>query len=230
VEPRVSYLQDAWHWLTTASQWHGPSGIPDRLLQHLGYSGLALLVAAVISLPLGVLIGHSGRGRLVVVSIANFGRALPTLGLLVLVFILTNGSSEAWLIPLAIIAVPPILVNTFEGVRNVDAGLKDAARGMGMTQPQLMWRVEVPVALPLIMLGLRIAAIQVVATATIAAYIGLGGFGRYIIDGLATDNYSAVSGGAALVVILAVIVQLVFMALSRITVPAGLRGRKERTS
>jgi osmoprotectant transport system permease protein len=226
----MSYIQFAWDWLTTGSQWHGSAGIPERLLQHLGYSGLALLVAMVISLPLGVLIGHSGHGRLLVISIANFGRALPTLGLLVLVFILSNGSSQSWLIPLAIIAIPPILVNTFEGVRNVDPGLRDAARGMGMTEPQLIRSVEVPVALPLIMLGLRIAAIQVVATATIAAYIGLGGFGRYIIDGLATNDYRSVAGGAALVVILAVVVQVAFVALSAITVPAGLRGRKERAS
>jgi len=226
----VSYINFAWDWLTSASQWHGSSGIPERLLQHLGYSALAMLVAMVISLPLGILIGHTGRGRLVVVSIANFGRALPTLGLLVLVFILSNGSSQSWLLPLAIIAVPPILVNTFEGITGVDPGLKDAARGMGMTEPQLVRQVEIPVALPLIMLGLRIAAIQVVATATIAAYIGLGGFGRYIIDGLATNNYGSVAGGAALVVLLAVVVQVVFVMLSRVTVPAGLRGRKERTS
>lgn len=226
----MSYLRFAWNWLTSSAQWHGSGGIPQRLLQHLSYSGLALLVALVIALPLGVLIGHTGRGRLVVVSIANFGRALPTLGLVVLVFILSSGSSGSWLIPLAIIAVPPILVNTFEGVRGVDPGLKDAARGMGMTEPQLVRSVEVPVALPLILLGVRIAAIQVVATATIAAYIGLGGFGRYIIDGLATNDYRSVAGGAALVVILAVIVQVAFVLLSRITVPAGLRGRKERTS
>ena len=220
----------AWNWLTTGSHWHGYDGIPERLLQHLGYSGLAMAVAMVISLPLGILIGHSGRGRLAVVSIANFGRALPTLGLLVLVFIDSGGSSSSWLIPLSIIAIPPILVNTFEGIAGVDPGLKDAARGMGMTQPQLIRRVEIPVALPLILLGLRIAGIQVVATATIAAYIGLGGFGRYIFDGLASNDYGQVAGGAILVVVLAVIVQAAFVLLSRVTVPASLRGRKERTS
>lgn len=221
----MSYIRFAWDWLTTSGQWHGSGGIPQRLLQHLGYSGLALLVAAVIALPLGALIGHTGRGRLVIVSLANFGRALPTLGLLVLVFIETSGSQESWLIPLALIALPPILVNTFEGVTGVDPGLVDAARGMGMTEPQVIGKVEVPVALPLIMLGLRIAAIQVVATATIAAYIGLGGFGRYILDGLATNDYASVAGGAALVVLLAVAVQAGFALLQRVIVPAGLRAR-----
>lgn len=221
----MSYIQFAWNWLTTSGQWHGSGGIPQRLLQHLGYSGLALIVAAVIALPLGALIGHNGRGRLVIVSLANFGRALPTLGLLVLVFIETGGSAQSWLIPLAVIALPPILVNTFEGVSGVDPGLVDAARGMGMTEPQIIGKVEMPVALPLIMLGLRIAAIQVVATATIAAYIGLGGFGRYILDGLATNDYASVAGGAALVVLLAVAVQAGFALLQRVIVPAGLRAR-----
>jgi osmoprotectant transport system permease protein len=221
----MSYLHFAWNWLTMAGQWHGSGGIPTRLLQHLGYTGAALLVAAVIALPLGVLIGHTGRGRLVVVSLANFGRALPTLGLLVLVFIESGGSQTSWLIPLAIIALPPILVNTFEGVLGVDPGLVDAARGMGMTEPQVISKVEIPVALPLIMLGLRIAAIQVVATATIAAYIGLGGFGRYILDGLSTNDYGSVAGGAALVVLLAIAVQAGFGLLQRVIVPAGLRTR-----
>ena len=218
----MSYFRIAWHWLTQAQQWHGPSGIPARLAEHLGYTGLALALAAVIALPLGVAIGHTGRGGFVVVSLANFGRALPTLGLLVLVYILTFWS-VAWLIPLAALAIPPILVNAYEGVLGVDPDLKDAARGMGMTASQVLFKVEVPVALPLILLGLHIAAIQVVATATIAAYIGLGGLGRYIIDGLASDIYAEVAGGAALVVLLALAVQAVFVILRRLIVPAGLR-------
>jgi osmoprotectant transport system permease protein len=218
----VSYFRIAWDWLTKAQQWHGSSGIPVRLAEHLGYTGLALAVAAVIALPLGVAIGHTGRGGFAVVSVANFGRALPTLGLLVLVYILTF-SSTAWLIPLAALAIPPILVNAYEGVLGVDPDLKDAARGMGMTAWQVLFKVEVPVALPLILLGLRTAAIQVVATATIAAYIGLGGLGRYIIDGLASNIYAEVAGGAALVVLLALAIQVAFVGLRRLIVPAGLR-------
>ena len=219
----MSFLSFAWNWLKSPAQWHGADGIPIRILQHLGYSGLSLLVAAAIALPLGAAIGHSGRGSFVIVSLANVWRAIPTLGLLVLMVILLGFSVLAWLIPLVVLAIPPILVNAYEGVAGVDPGLKDAARGMGMTQWQQLRKVEVPVALPLIMLGLRTGAIFVVATATIAAEIGLGGLGRYIIDGLATENYGEVAGGAALVVVLALLVQLIFVGLRRLVVPAGLR-------
>jgi len=122
-----------------------------------------------------------------------------------------------------VLAIPPVLVNTYEGVAGVDPELKDAARGMGMTDWQLLWKVEVPVAIPLIMLGLRTAAIFVVATATIAAQPGLGGLGRYIIDGLASNNYGEVAGGAAVIVVLALVIQAVFVGLRRLVVPAGLR-------
>jgi osmoprotectant transport system permease protein len=219
----MSYFQIAWQWLTASQQWHGSGGIPDRLVQHLEYTGIALAIAAVIALPLGLAMGHARRGGFAVVSVANFGRALPTLGLLVLIFVLTSGSAASWLVPLAALAIPPILVNAYEGVLGVDPELTDAARGMGMTEWQILRRVEAPVALPLLLLGLRIAAIQVVATATIAAYIGLGGLGRYIIDGLASNEYNMVAGGAALVVLLALVVQAVFMLLRQVIVPRGLR-------
>ena len=129
----MSFLSFAWNWLKSPAQWHGADGIPIRVLQHLGYSGLSLLVAATIALPLGVAIGHSGRGSFVIVSLANVWRAIPTLGLLVLMVILLGFSVLAWLIPLVVLAIPPILVNAYEGVAGVDPGLKDAARGMGMT-------------------------------------------------------------------------------------------------
>jgi osmoprotectant transport system permease protein len=219
----VSYFQIAWQWLTSSQQWHGGNGIPERLVQHLEYTGIALAIAAVIALPLGLAMGHARRGGFAVVTVANFGRALPTLGLLVLIFVLTSGSPASWLVPLAALAIPPILVNTYEGVLGVDHELTDAARGMGMTEWQVLRKVEVPVAVPLILLGLRIAAIQVVATATIAAYIGLGGLGRYIIDGLASNQYNVVAGGAALVVLLALAVQALFVLIRWLVVPAGLR-------
>jgi osmoprotectant transport system permease protein len=225
----MNFLSYALDWLRAPAQWHGSDGIPIRILEQLGYSGLSLLIAVLIAVPLGVLIGHTGRGAVLVVNIANAWRAIPTLGLLVLAVITLGFSPLAWLIPLVVLGIPPILVNTYEGVAGVDAGLKDAARGMGMTQWQQLRKVEMPVALPLIMLGLRTGAIFVVATATIAAYIGLGGLGRYIIDGLATDNYGEVAGGAALVVLLALAVQLLFVGLRRLVVPAGLR-RQARPS
>ena len=190
---------------------------------HFGYAGLSLLVAIVIAVPLGLLIGHYGRGGFLVINVTNVWRAIPTLGLLILVVVLLGVGVLAWLIPLVALAIPPILVNTYEGVAGVDPDLKDAARGMGMTQWQLLVRVEVPVAIPLIMLGLRTSAIFVVATATIAAEIGVGGLGRYIIDGLAANNYGEVAGGAAVIVVLALVVQVAFTGLRRLMVPRGLR-------
>lgn len=182
-----------------------------------------MLIAAAIALPIGLLIGHYGRGGFTAVNIANIWRAIPTLGLLILLVVLLGFSPLTWLIPLVALGIPPILVNTYEGVSGVDPDLKDAARGMGMTQWQVLWKVELPLALPLILLGLRITAIFVVATATIAAYIGLGGLGRYIIDGLASNNYGEVAGGAAVIVVLALAVQVLFVGLRRLVVPTGLR-------
>ncbi len=219
----MNALQSAWAWLTQSQQWQGPDGIPARLVQHLAYTGVALLVAALIALPLGLLIGHIGRGGFVIVTLANFGRALPTLGLVVLAFLISNGSSAAVLVALVVLAIPPILVNTYEGVQGVDRDVKDAAQGMGMTAPQVLLRAEIPMATPLILLGLRTAAIQVVATATIAAYIGLGGLGRYIFDGLSRNDYAMVGGGAIVVVALALAVQVIFVAIRRFAVPAGIR-------
>jgi osmoprotectant transport system permease protein len=221
----MSFLHYAWSWLTVRQQWRGSGDIPVRIIEHLGYSGWSLFIAALIALPLGVALGHSGRGAFFVVNLANAWRAIPTLGLLVLMVILLGFSPLAWLIPLVALAIPPILINAYEGVAGVERELKDAARGMGMRPWQQLIKVEVPVALPLIMLGLRTGAIFVVSTATIAAEIGLGGLGRYIIDGLSVSNYGEVAGGAALVVLLAMAVQLVFAGLRRLVVPAGLRKR-----
>ncbi|MEU7002234.1 ABC transporter permease subunit [Nonomuraea sp. NPDC046570] len=206
--------------------WSGPDGIPVRLLQHLEFSVAALVVAALIGIPLGLLIGHTGRGSLVVVVTANLARALPTLGLLVLI-VLVLGTASIWpvLIPLIALAVPPILVNTFEGIRGVDPDLRDAAYGMGLNGRQVLGKVLVPVALPLILLGLRLAGVQVVATAAVAAYVGLGGLGRYIIDGLATKDYPSVVGGSVLIVLFALAVQVLFTIAQRVTVSPGVSQR-----
>jgi osmoprotectant transport system permease protein len=225
----MSFFSWAWDWITASANWHGSGSIPPQLLAHLGYSGLPLLIAAVIAVPLGVLTGHTGRGAAVVASVANVWRAIPTLGLLVMLVVLLGFSPLTWLLPLVVLAIPPILVNTFEGVAGVDRDVRDAAKGAGMTTWQQIVHVEVPIALPLILVGLRTAAVFVVATATIAAYIGLGGLGRFIIDGLASDEYGPVAGGALLVVILAVLVLVLFAVIGRLAVPAGLRkqGRSE---
>jgi osmoprotectant transport system permease protein len=224
----MSFFSWAWDWVTQAANWHGAGSIPQQVLAHLGYSALPLLIAALIGIPAGVAIGHTGRGAATVINVANAWRAIPTLGLLVLLAVLLPFSSLDWLLPLVALAVPPILVNTYEGVAGVDPGVRDAARGMGMTRWQQVTRVEVPIALPLILVGLRTSAIFVVATATIAAYIGLGGLGRFIIDGLASNQYGPVAGGALLVVILAVLVLILFAALSRLLVPAGLRKQRRQ--
>jgi osmoprotectant transport system permease protein len=216
-------IQAAWTWLTASANWSGGDGIPHRLLEHLGYSALALLIAAVIALPLGALVGHTGRGGFAVVTVANFARAVPTLGLVLLVVTVTSIGLTPVIVPLIALAMPPILVNTFEGVRGVDPDIKDAARGMGMTGTGILLKAEVPVALPLILLGLRTAAIQVVATATIAAYAGIGGLGRYIVDGLSRKDYPSVVGGSVLVVLLAVAVQVAFVGIRRAVVSRGLR-------
>ncbi len=221
----MSFFSYAWDWITTASNWHGSGSIPQQVLAQLGYSFLPLLIAAVIAVPVGVAIGHRGGSRLpaVVINVGNAWRAIPTLGLLVLLTVYLGFSPITWLLPLVVLGIPPILINSYEGVAGVDPGVRDAAVGVGMTTWQQIVRVEVPIALPLILVGLRTSAIFVVATATIAAYIGLGGLGRFIIDGLASSQYGPVAGGALLVVLLAVVVLIVFAGLSRLVVPAGLR-------
>jgi osmoprotectant transport system permease protein len=216
-------VNEAFHWLFTSGSWSGSAGILARLAEHIEYTVLAMAIAIAIALPLGVWLGHRGRGGLVVIGLANLARALPTLGLLILVYVLSGAANWAWLVPLVALATPPIMVNAYEGVLGVDADLKDAAAGMGMTPHQVLFKVEIPVALPLILLGLRTAAITVVSTTTIAAYISLGGLGRFIIDGLADNNYPIVVGGALIVVVLALLVQFAFTGLARLLVPAGLR-------
>jgi osmoprotectant transport system permease protein len=215
----------AWTWFGQGAQWHGSDGIPHRLAEHLQYSGMSLLIAAVIALPLGLVTGHTGRGGFAAVSAANAARALPTVGVVVLAVLTIGFGLTPVIIALTALAVPPILVNTYEGVRTVDPELKDAAKGMGMTGWQVAGRVELPNALPLILLGVRTAAIQIVATATIAAYVGLGGLGRFIFDGLARRDYTTVVGGATAVALLAVFAEVLFVVFERIIVSPGVRRR-----
>ncbi|MGI5438373.1 ABC transporter permease [Streptomyces shenzhenensis] len=205
------------------AHWHGYDGIPTRLREHVQYSVLALAVAAAIALPLGLLTGHTGRGGNILASIATAARALPSFGLLVLMFVLLGFGLLPVMIPLVVLAVPPILVTTYEAVRSVDPSPVDAARGMGMAESRILLRVELPVALPLILSGLRSAAIQIVSTATIAAYVSLGGVGRYIVDGLYQRNYEKVVGGASLVAVMALATLALFWAVARIAVSPGVR-------
>ncbi|QYC44653.1 Glycine betaine/carnitine/choline transport system permease protein OpuCB [Nonomuraea coxensis DSM 45129] len=227
----MSWLTSFFSWLGeffgTAANWSGPGGIPVRLLEHLEFSALALALAVVIAVPAGLLIGHTGRGEVIVVVSANLARALPTLGLLVM-FVLLLGTASIWpvIIPLVLLSVPPILVNTYEGIRGADPELRDAAYGMGLRGGQVLTRALVPVALPLILLGCRLSAIQVVATTTVAAYTGLGGLGRYVIDGFATKDYASVVGGSVLIVLFALVVQILFALAQRVAVSPGVSRRQ----
>ncbi|XUL91909.1 ABC transporter permease [Streptomyces galilaeus] len=206
-----------------SSHWHGYDGIPTRLREHVQYSLLALAIAAAIGLPVGLLTGHTGRGGNTLSLIATAARALPSFGLLVLMFVLIGFGLVPVMIPLVVLAVPPILVTTYEAMRSVDPSPVDAARGMGMNETNILFQVELPVALPLILSGLRSAAIQIVSTATIAAYVSLGGLGRYIIDGLYQKNYEKVVGGATLVAGMALVTLAVFWGIARLAVSPGVR-------
>ncbi|MER5573291.1 ABC transporter permease [Streptomyces massasporeus] len=208
-----------------SAHWHGYDGIPQRLLEHVQYSALALALAAAIGLPVGLLTGHTGKGGNALAFIATAARALPSFGLLVLIVIMMGFGLLPVMIPLVVLAVPPILVTTYEAVRTVDPSPVDAARGMGMHESRILFQVELPVALPLILSGLRSAAIQIVSTATIAAYVSLGGLGRYIVDGLYQRDYEKVVGGATLVAVLALVTLALFWAAGRVAVSPGVRRR-----
>ena len=218
-------------WLVSGAAWSGADGILARLVEHVLYTLLVLVIAAAIAIPLGLWIGHTGRGRWLVTA-ANALRAVPTLGLLfalTLVLLPRLPGDAAFLVPsvivLVLLAIPAILSGTYAGVDAVDPAARDAARGIGMTGRQVLWQVELPIALPLLLSGLRAAVLQVVATATVAAYVGLGGLGRFLIDGLATQDYAMTAGGAILVALLALALDAPFALLGRLIVSPGLTGR-----
>ncbi|SEK79593.1 ABC transporter permease [Streptacidiphilus jiangxiensis] len=206
-------------------RWSGADGIPQRLLEHVQYSAVALLIAMVIALPVGLLTGHTGRGGNALSVLATAARALPSFGLLVLLTILMGLGMTPVMVPLVALAVPPILVTTYEAIRAVDPALVDAARGMGLPRWRVLAQVELPVALPLILSGIRSGAIQIVSTATIAAYVSFGGLGRYIVDGLSQVDYAKVVGGAILVAALALATLGFFWALNKVLVSPGVRRR-----
>lgn len=218
-----------WTWLADPAHWQGDDGIPVRIAEHLAYSGVTLLLAAAIGVPLGLWVGHTGRGRVLVVNLVNGMRSVPTLGLLFVAVLVVGpllAGDIAFVVPaifvLVVLAVPPILAGAYAGVEGVDPGARDAARGMGMRPLEVLAKVEVPCALPLIFSGLRSAALQVVATATLAASVSLGGLGRFLIDGQAYRDYGQMAGGALLVAVLAMLVDLVLAGVQRVVVSPGL--------
>jgi len=221
----VTVINEVVTWLTDPAQWSGPDGIPVRTLQHLWYSLLATAIAAAIALPIGVFIGHTGRGALLAVNLTNLGRAIPSLGIIILMFTLVGFGIVPVLVALTALAVPPIVTNSYIGVRSVDRDVREAAEGMGMRGRQVLWQVELPVAMPLIMAGIRTSAVQVVATATLAAFVGLGGLGRYLIDGLSQRDLAQVVGGAILVAVLSLLTELVLGRVQALAVSPGVAGR-----
>jgi osmoprotectant transport system permease protein len=221
----MSVFTDFWDWVTTRQHWSGSAGIPHQSWEHVQYVLLALALALVVGIPLGLLTGHFRRGGTAVAALVNLARALPTLGIVYIMAAYEPFKVAPVILVLAALALPAILVNTYAGVTSVDPDAVDAARGMGMNRRQVLFRVELPNALPLIWLGLRLAAFQVVATATIAAYVSLQGYGTYIRFGLAERDYPQVIAGAGLTVILALVSLLVVSLLARFTVSKGLRTR-----
>jgi osmoprotectant transport system permease protein len=210
-------------WLFDPTHWTGATGVPQRLVEHLGYTALTLLIALVIAVPIGAWIGHTNKGGFLVVGLANGLRALPTLGLLVLLVGAIGIGLIGPLIALVVLAVPPILAGTYAGVRNVDGAIVDAAQGMGMRGRDVLFQVELPNALPLIIGGVRSAVLQVISTATIAAFVALGGLGRYIVDGLAVRDFSQMIGGSLLVAVLAIVADLLLAGLQKLLVSPGLQ-------
>lgn len=212
-------------WLSEPANWQGPMGIPARVAEHLGYSALTLLIAAAIAVPIGLYVGHTGKGRVVVVALAGMLRALPTLGVMTLFALMAT--SVLSLMPaiwaLVILAVPPILTGTYAGISSVSRETVDAARGVGMTERQILFRVEVPNGLPVMLGGFRAAVLQVVATVAVVAFISLGGLGRFIIDGLSVQDYGQVLGGAVVIAVLAIGIDGILAALQRLSISPGLK-------
>lgn len=227
-------LNGIFGWLVDPAHWSGPQGIPQRILEHLIYSVISLAIAAAIAIPLGIVVGHSGRAKWAV-SLANSLRAVPSLGLLFAVALWLGpkiASSLAYVIPsvivLVLLAVPPILSGTYSGIQEVDPAARDAAKGMGMRGGEVLRKVEIPCALPLMLSGFRSATLQVIATATIAASISLGGLGRFLIDGLSVSDYAEMAGGAILVALLALLIDGILALVQRLVVSPGLTGKYGR--
>jgi osmoprotectant transport system permease protein len=219
-------LTEGFRWLADPAHWMGPDRIPLRFLQHVELSAAAIVVAALIALPIGLAVGHTHRGELIAVQVANLGRAIPSLAILSLAFIVAVYLFPSFafgflptLLALTLLGIPPILVNAYVGIQQVDPDMVEAARGMGMSGREVLFALEVPLAMPLIVTGLRLAAVTIVATATLSALIAGGTLGRYIVDGYAQQDIPKVVGGSILIAALAIATDVVFSLLRRATAP-----------
>ena len=218
----MSALSDVIDWFADSSHWEGTGGVPNRLLEHLGLTAAALGIACAVAVPLALWLGHLGRGGPVAINLSNIGRAVPTFAILVLLAIGPLGfGPRATVTALVLFAIPPILTNGYVGMREVDRDIVEAARGVGLSPLQIVRTVELPLAVPLLMNGIRLAAVQVVATATIAALVAGGGLGNIILLGFGTQDQAAVVAGAVLVAAFALAVELLFLGLGRRLDPVG---------
>lgn len=229
----MNLLLDALAWLIDPANWQefgrSPLPIQDRLIEHLQYTGISALLAALIALPLGFYIGHTGKGRQFIIGFTGSMRALPTLGVLFFLLMVfgyflsyDTAPTVGSIIAFVILAIPSILAGAYAGLESVDRQTIDAARANGMTEWQILFQVEIPLALPLIIGGLRAAVLQVISTVTIASYAGLGGLGRIITSGIGLNDYNKILGGAILVTLLALVVDFVFAMAQRATATRGL--------
>ncbi|MEE9243328.1 MAG: ABC transporter permease [Mycobacterium sp.] len=224
----MNFLEQALSFIFTAANWAGPAGLGARIAEHLQYTLIATFFAVLIAVPVGMLIGHTGRGTFVVVTGVNALRALPTLGVLLLGVLLWGLGLVPPTVALMLLGIPPLLAGTYAGIANVDRAVVDAARSMGMTEARILLRVETPNALPLILGGLRTATLQIVATATVAAYASLGGLGRYLIDGIKVRQFHIALVGALMVTALALILDAALAFAVWASLPGSGRLRKFR--
>ena len=223
----MSVLGDVARWFADPEHWQGPHGIPVRILEHLELSGLAVAAALLIAAPIALYLGHTGRGGFIAINVANIGRALPSLALLAfgLVIAISLGLGLGFwptIFALVPLAIPPIMTNTYVAVREVDPDIVDAARGMGLSEGQILRQIEIPLGLPLMLSGIRTAAVNVVATATLGALVAGGALGRFIVDGLALREFDQLFAGAVLVALLAIVTEITFAALERAARSPGM--------
>jgi osmoprotectant transport system permease protein len=222
----MTLLRQAVRWIFDSSHQRGANGVSARVIEHLTISVAVLVISAAVAIPLGFVIGHTGRGRAVVIVATGTARALPTLGLITIIALWVGIGLRAPLIALVVLAVPPILGGAYAGFEAIDRQLIEATRSLGMTEMQIVRRVEIPLGLALLVGGLRSAALQVISTVTLADYVGGGGLGRFIFLGLKTRDYAQMLAGSILVMALAVGSEVLFSIIQRLVVPTGLRTTK----
>jgi osmoprotectant transport system permease protein len=229
----VNLFLEAFAWIFSPDRLAGALPLPVAIAQQLAFTFGSVAIAAVIAIPVGWLIGHTGRGREIAVFLSGAARALPALGLVVLLVMLAGVTlkTEAAVTAFVVLAIPSILAGAYAGVEAIDRAVIDAGRAMGMTEWQILFRIEMPLGLSLLIGGLRSATLQVVATVTIAAYVGLGGLGFYLMQGLGTRDFAEVLGASIVIVALALALDGIFALLARFAVPrtTGPRARRSRT-